>query len=242
VLAALLLSAVARVQAAARRTRCLSNLRQIAAANQMYVAEFRGWHTAAFWGWSPAGAGWPANTPPAVPASGPRRHWFQVHPFARALDVPRATTGRVAADLLCPDAPLAWDRGNTSGYPIQHSYGMNRTQLPGMSLAIAPDYWNAWKTSQVRQPSEKVHVVDAVSATVNGVGSNNATLRYFRPGWGERHEAPDKTNIVAYRHGRGANVLYFDGHAQWLRDTALRYDPADATTKPNRRQWEPKTP
>ena len=100
---------------------------------------------------------------------------------------------------------------------------------------------NIGKVGQVRCPGEKVFFVDAVSGNVNAAGSNNATMRYFKPGWGERHEAPDKTNVVAYRHGRGANVLYFDGHAQWERDTALRYDPADASTKSRRRQWEPKS-
>ena len=238
VVTGLILASVVRVRAAARRTKCLANLRQIAAAANIYTAEFPGWHLPAYWGWSPAGAGWPANTPPLIPPSGPRRHWYQVHPFARAVDAPRPTSGRYQSDLLCPDAPLAWDNGNANGYVINHSYGVNTTQLPGMSLTLAPDYWNAWKTSKVRCPSEKIQFVDAVSASVNTTG----TTRYFRPGWGEVHGPPDKTNIVAYRHGRGANALYFDGHAQWHRDTALRFDSADASTKPNKRQWEPTRP
>ena len=84
--------------------------------------------------------------------------------------------------------------------------------------------------------------VDAVSVTVTASGKFNATMRYFLPDWGERHEAPNKTDIVAYRHLRGANVLFHDGHAQWLPATELRYDPADKTTTVNKRQWEPKTP
>ena len=241
VLIAILLAAVSQIRAASRRTRCLSNLRQLAVANLLYSAEFRGWHAPAYWGWSPATPPWPANTPPPVPASGPRRHWYQAWPFARALNARKPGNGRFASDLVCPDAPLSLERATADGYSLHLSYGINGTQLPGLAARLAPDYWNAWRTGEVRQPSEKVHFVDAVSATVRASGSFNATMRYFEPGWGERHEAPNKTNVVAYRHSRGANVLYFDGHAQWVRDSGLCYDPAAAATKKNKRQWEPTT-
>ena len=66
-------------------------------------------------------------------------------------------------------------------------------------------------------------------------------MKYFDPYFGERHEPPDKGNILAYRHSRGANVLFFDGHGQWMPEAFLRYDPNDASTTHNRRQWEPKT-
>src|SRR4051812_23191016 len=85
VLAGVLLVSVANARAAARRTRCLSNLRQFAAASQLYAAEFSRWTVPVFWGWSPAKPPWPANTPPAIPPSGPRREWVHVWNFARAL-------------------------------------------------------------------------------------------------------------------------------------------------------------
>ena len=43
-----------------------------------------------------------------------------------------------------------------------------------------------------------------------------------------------------YRHLKGANVLFYDGHATWLHHTQLEYDPADPSTAQNRRQWQPK--
>lgn len=242
VLTALLIASAGQAQGLARRTRCIAILRQIGAANSLYQVEFRGWHAPAYWGWSPSTPPWPANTPPAIAPSGPRRHWFQCWTISRALDAARPNSGRYSGDLICPDAALAWERGNASGYPLQLSYGVNTTQLPGIAAKGAPDYWNAWRASRVRALSEKVQFIDAVSSSVSAAGSFNATMRYFRPGWGERNEAPDKTNIVAYRHRRGANVLFFDGHAQWLPDSALCYDPATASTQLNKRQWEPKTP
>ena len=243
VLAGLLLASLAQARALSRRTRCMAVLRQFAAANQLYASEFHGWQTPAFWGWSPGGNnGWPANPPPPVPASGPRQHWDQVWNFARALNAARPGNGRYAGELLCPDAAVAWERGNANGYALNYSYAMNRTQLPGVTLAGAPDYWNAWRSNQVRQPAEKIQFVDAVGASVTANGSFNSTLRYFRSGWGETHGPPNKTSIVAYRHSRGTNVLYFDGHVQWQRDSALRIDPADTSTTRNKRQWEPTRP
>ena len=241
-LMALLLASVMQVRAAARRTRCLANLRQLAAASQLYSTEHSGWIVPAYWGWSPAGPGWPPNTPPAVPPSGPRRHWYQVASFAKSLNAVTPGNGRYVADLLCPDASFALQNGTSAGYPIHHSYGVNTTGMPGTSVAGAPDYWNAWTASKVRQPAEKIHFVDAVSASVNAGGTFNGTLRYFTPGWGERHGPPNYTNIVAFRHARGANALFYDGHAQWLPSTALRVDPAMPATAPNKRQWEATRP
>jgi prepilin-type processing-associated H-X9-DG protein len=237
-----LLLAIGNARAASQRTRCLANLRQFSVANQLYAVEFSRWTVPVFWGWSPANAPWPANTPPAIPPSGPRKEWVHVWQFGRALNARNPGSGRYPSDLLCPYAPLAWQSGNAQGYTLGNSYGMNRTQLPGMAAAGAPDYWNAWRATQVRKPSEKIQWVDAVSVTVAAGGKFNATMRYFVPGYGERHEAPDKTDIVAYRHLRGANALFHDGHAQWLPASELRYDPADKTTTVNKRQWEPKTP
>jgi prepilin-type processing-associated H-X9-DG protein len=241
VLVAILLTAMQRAGAMSRRTRCLANLRQIAAANQVYVNEFQGWDVPAYWGWSPAGPGWNPNTPPAIPASGPRKVWSDVWLVGRSLNAVKPDTSRYPAGVICPDAPLPFERANTWGYQINLSYAMNHMQMPGMSLTLAPDYWNAWRHAQVVCPSEKIQFVDGIGSTVSASGSFNSTLRYFKPLWGEVHGPPDRSSIVAYRHTRGANVLYHDGHAQWLPESMLKYDPADSTTKVNRRQWEPRT-
>jgi type II secretory pathway pseudopilin PulG len=142
-LVGVLLLSVARARAASQRTRCLANLRQFAAANQLYTAEFPGWTVPSHWGWSPATPPWPANTPPDIPPSGPRREWVHVWQFSRAMNARNPGSARYTSDLLCPNATLAWLSSNTQGYTLAYSYGMNRTQMPGMALTGAPDYWNA---------------------------------------------------------------------------------------------------
>jgi len=239
-LIAILLPTLNKARSSSRQLKCLSNLRQIGLVDQMYQNEYKGLHLPAYYGWSPSGNGWPANTPPKIPASGPRRWWFQTSTLLTALTAVRPSSGRYPQNIVCPDAPLSALRANKNGYTLHNSYGMNYSQLPGMNLALAPDYFNVWKSNQVIASAEIIYFIDSTSEGVSIGGTPNGTLKYFNPYYGERHEPPDKSNIVAYRHNRGANVLFFDGHGQWIAESFLRYDPKDATTLHNKRQWEPK--
>ena len=241
-LIAVLLPALNRARSSSRQLKCLSNLRQIGVVDQMYQNEYKGLHLPAYYGWSPSGGGWPPNTPPKIPASGPRHYWFQTSTLLTALTALRPASGRYPENICCPDAPLSALRANKDGYTLHNSYGMNYTQLPGMSLALAPDYFNVWKANQVIAAAEKIQFCDATNEGVSTGGTPNGTMKYFDPYYGEKHEAPDKANIVAYRHAKGANVLFYDGHAMWMHMDTLLYDPAKPETAGNKRQWEPKTP
>lgn len=240
-LVAILLPALQKAKASSNRTKCLSNIRQLGMVDQMYLNEFKTWHLPGYWGYSPSTPPWPPSTPPTIPADGPRRYWFHIPLMEKTLGA-KEGTGRYPAGIICPDAPLSEQRANADGYTLHNSYGMNYTQLPGMSSTLAPGYCNSWKTGQVFKPGEKIRWVDAANEGVSNTGNPNGTMKYFDPYFGEKHEAPDKANIVAYRHSRGANVLFFDGHATWMTEKELRYDPSDPNTLDKKRQWEPKTP
>ena len=143
---------------------------------------------------------------------------------------------------ICPDAPLAWSNGDDkNGYAITLCYGMNTTSLPGYAAALAPDYFNGWKRKEVKAASEKIYFIDAIGSVAEG-GSPPYSARYFMPTWGEVYFAPDHSNIVCYRHQKGACALFYDGHAAWKHYSEVKYDPADPATFGNKRQWEPKTP
>ena len=131
---------------------------------------------------------------------------------------------------------------------------MNSTQLPGVTLATAPDYWNQYFRSKVAHPADKIFFTESTSEFVS-VGTSsatpNATLRYFATSYGgedwsgEKHEPPHYGGAVAYRHNGGANVLWFDGHADWWTYDEMKYDPTTMSTSTNPaveqlRRWRPK--
>jgi len=242
ILMAILLPALNRARDAARQTKCLSNLRQLSLADSLYMAQFKQVHVPGFYGWSPPDPGWQQQGTPPTPASGPRIWWYQNDIFARELGSSSPGSGYYNVELLCPSAPIPLERGTSSGYPLHNAYGMNFTGLPGLTPDLAPNYLNAYRGRDVRSGSEKIFFVDAVNEQVSAIGLINGTVRYFDPYYGERHDPPDRMNVVAYRHHKGANVLYFDGHAQWKSASDLLYAPSPPKLAPKLRQWMPSTP
>jgi prepilin-type processing-associated H-X9-DG protein/prepilin-type N-terminal cleavage/methylation domain-containing protein len=266
----ILMPALSKARAASRQIKCLSNIRSLGQIDAQYVAEYKKWHMPAYWGWSPAGTGWdPAATVPSAadPTGHPRRYWFQCQPVADSVGSVDATDinkARSKYGMICPDALLSEQNRNVWGYTIHESYGTNYTQLPGTPeptstnwyWAPGPDFWNAWKVSQVLRPADKVFFADSTSEGLSvstGTTTPNSTQRYFATNFGgedwsgEKHQAPHYGGAVAYRHNRGANALFFDGHATWMSYDQMLYDPktdpAPSTTNPDQQQlrrWLPK--
>jgi prepilin-type processing-associated H-X9-DG protein/prepilin-type N-terminal cleavage/methylation domain-containing protein len=235
VLIALLLPVLARARSLAQRTACLNALRQLGAATQMYLNEHKDWHMPVKWGWSPAGPGWPPSPPPPLPPTTTLRPWFTNEAVARYLGVTSNTGGRTPYGLVCPKATLAIDAPDQQGYMIQRSYGYNTQGLPWADARNAPAYYTGYKRGQIRRSAEKLQFVDSTDWVVHAGGS----AKYFDPGFGERYGPPPHTNITAYRHERGANVLFFDGHAAHLREDQVKWVPNDPRYAANFRLWDP---
>jgi prepilin-type processing-associated H-X9-DG protein len=240
----ILLPSLNRARESARQTKCLSNLRQLGFANQAYVNEYNGWCIPGHWGWSPPTPPWTGGTPPAIPATDTWHGWANVYDVQKAMGSALLNT-YFPAGIICPDATVVWTLGQSYGYPIAYSYGMNTSNMPGYTAANAPVYWNAWKLNRVPAPAEKIQFIDALGDVSYG-GTPSCTMRYLPTdaGWGEVHQPPNQSNIVCYRHSRGANVIYYDAHAEWVSADSLRYDTANPNgpTLPNLRQWQPKVP
>ena len=235
VLIALLLPVLSRARALAQRTACLAALRQLGAAAQTYLNEHKDWHLPVKWGWSPPGPGWPPVTPPPLPPTSPSRPWFVNEAMARYLGFAQNTGGRAPYGLVCPRATLALDAADARGYMLQRSWGYNSHGLPWADGRNAPGYYTGFKRGQIRRGSEKLQFVDSTDWVVGAAGS----AKYFLPGFGERYGPPPHTNVTAYRHERGANVLFFDGHAAHLREDEVKWVPADARHARNIRLWDP---
>ena len=179
----------------------------------------------------PASGGWPAPPPPPEPPSGPRRWWYNNDFLEHFLGSVNPGSGRYPDGTLCPDAPLSWDRGTRDGYTLHNSYAMNYSQLPGVTAANAPDYYNGWKCPQVLDPSEKIQFCDATSEGVSIGGTPNGTMRDFDPYYGEAPPAAGQDQHRRLPPQPRRNVLFYDAHAQWMPESLLRYDPANPGTR-----------
>jgi prepilin-type processing-associated H-X9-DG protein/prepilin-type N-terminal cleavage/methylation domain-containing protein len=248
----ILLPTLGKVNERSKATKCLNNIRQIGLACQAYLQNpsSKDFHVPAYWGWSQSTPPWRTSSPPPgydstlTPA---RRWWIHNSLFKQSLGVSdnQPENGRYPQGLQCPVAPMPQDRANAAGQTLHNSYSMNFSQLPGLNAAMAPMYWQAWKRQMVLSPSEKIQFCDGTSEGVsvhnNVTAKPNATLLYFDTYYGgERHEGPDWGGAVAFRHMKGANVLYFDGHAGWRSMAELRVDPSVPDTVVNLKQWQPR--
>lgn len=238
-LISMLLPVVNKARESANRTQCLSNLRQLAIADQMYLNDSKGWHVPAWQGSSlcvTSGAAtniWPSNSL-----------------FRRSLNMllidpapyPAAQRGVIAMvtrPWICPDAlrvnnPVSDPTTGNSYFPLNASTGMNVATFnttPGNSVtpqAAAPTYFFGFKRNQVKHPTDKLMFVDAMNILVDRSGSGQLWGRNYdnvgeRTGTGTlpTGQAFDASRMTAWRHNNGANVAFFDGHAEWLQKKTI---------------------
>jgi prepilin-type processing-associated H-X9-DG protein len=217
VIMSLLLPVIGKARAAARSTACLSNVRQLGMAWQLYTAENKGRLIEYIW-----------NTPktPDVAWGG---YWLGM-----------ADQYQVRGDvLLCPSASdpskqkpgygsngLAWNgEMGSNGSPIRlnansvrlGSYGFNRyltTEDPQVTkitsikgLTEVPVFFDcAWVDAQPieQDPSFPVDPPPDLNGNVTA-------------------SSPEHWRFLLARHGRGINVFFADGSARWtaLEETYL---------------------
>jgi prepilin-type N-terminal cleavage/methylation domain-containing protein/prepilin-type processing-associated H-X9-DG protein len=215
ILVALLLPAMVRARRASQRVACASNLRQLAVVQQFYLNEFKDYYLPIKWGLDlTRPPGWPPVAPPPVPPSVTHLHWPGNPALRRTLQVRQFGTSRFPYKMICPLAVLAVADATPQGHPIVRSYGYNHDSLNGR--ANPPVYFTGHKRKDVRSPSTKLMFADATSGNITRSGATN----YDK--WGEFWGLPPGggtpvTNVVAYRHEKGANVAFWDGHLEWLR-------------------------
>lgn len=208
----LLLPVVTRARGAAARVACAAALRQYAMANQMYLSDYRDWYLPVKWGFNPNPKP-PAKPPPAgLPLPTIAHQTYLNNPAFRGylgLRGKGTSSSRVPWGLVCPRAVLAINGATKAGYPLARSYGYNST---GLSWYAGPTiYYTGWKRRQVRSPATKLMFADATDWVVSLGGSGKWDL------YGEDHGPSPRNGITAYRHERGANVVFFDGHGEWVR-------------------------
>jgi prepilin-type N-terminal cleavage/methylation domain-containing protein/prepilin-type processing-associated H-X9-DG protein len=178
-LAGLLLPVLASARQSARRSVCLSQLRQFAAAHHLYLQD-----------WDEQFVYWYVPGPPRPKPFGSHRFWTEfLQPYLRG-------------DALFRD-PSARDRDRPENWLAD--YAMATWGPGGRWTAEQPHYlWPGPPLSlgHVTRPWQTIQWVDGRSTT-QGAHIDSWTER----GWAQGGE---------FRHGRGGNAAFLDGHARWL--------------------------
>jgi len=248
-LMAILMPAMSRAREQARRIVCANNLRTIASGDQMYADSSDDYHVPIFSGLSPPPQGdW---------------LWFENPLFVRIVDMKgrkntEASQGYTAhtlpKDFKCPSDKrtvangglLKYSDGGVEGV----SYGMSSWGLASYYCKDWCYYKNgpdgpgkrrahALKTTQVNRPSEKFFFMDSVWFAVWYDDADIAKWRQSGDVMGGA--AWDRP---AYRHSEGANVLFYDGHVNYMPMQQIHVeDPGGDPYAPlvvlNRQMWTP---
>lgn len=196
-LVSILLPALAKARSSAQTIKCLSNLRQLGLATDMYVAE---WH-----GYMP----YPTTQ---LNSSGDPSLWFNVlDPYLQeAVQGANNRTG-VAAErsyALYKQCVVydSFSGGKDSGAQdtlkeYSRTYKMN-------SMIRHNNPKSQAKITEIRQTAEFVYIGDGLSMDLVGELPNNFENGQFSM------EVNDVTEASpALRHSGGANILFVDGHA-----------------------------
>jgi len=222
-LISILLPSLARAREQGNMLKCLSNLRQIGMAFQMYANEHRDFY--------PSAARW-----------SPETHeedwiWYEeiAHPGRPVLDKQQS---RVAPYLggfkdemfRCPsDDVTAHTNQNATSGVYRYSYAMN-TRFDSVYAFYKNQSANIVKRSRIRNHSQKVLLVEedensindgnwnpgsATSALAGGAARDLLAIRHDSPVTGVADKRDQDFTTHAHGNKRG-NVAFVDGHAEFV--------------------------
>jgi len=197
ILAAILFPVFARARENARRTSCLSNLKQLGLATMMYAQDYD-------------------ETYPQYhcdqPGSTTRITWTQmVAPYTSTKSKSDSNAGRSVQIYRCPS--LSYDA----------EYAANSNVFRWASSSTRP----ATKMAALAAPASIYMIMDGSSYVALASYAIAPTSNYFIPGSRPFLPASEQDNISSTstrrpdfesgRHFGGVNIAFADGHAKWLK-------------------------
>lgn len=194
ILAALLLPALAKAKAKANSVKCKSNLRQMGLALHMYVDDYRFYPYYSQLSGSPF---WYDRLAVYYPPGSPSDRGLSSTNFQCP-----AFKGLMALAGVGSSGSYAYNRLGT-GYT--HNSPGSYTDDQNLGLGGDPSLNALISESRVKVPSDMFAIADA-RATAAGSSGDVAVL-YMPYGW-----TADPNEKEIFRHGKGFNFLFCDGH------------------------------
>jgi prepilin-type N-terminal cleavage/methylation domain-containing protein/prepilin-type processing-associated H-X9-DG protein len=214
-LLAILVPSLSKARELARRVVCANHIKDLATASNVYAGSNNGYFVPA----GHVGGDQPAKKWSEYDYDLGDRMWFQNEAFRKYLDIESylASTNlkTMPKKFLCPSDKISMKKGDSAD---RISYGYNNTDWRPWTI----DYRIVgYKVSTVKNPAGTLNFVDAIDFWVDINGAHYAWVwdRIRDLPDPDQWPEPDKTRAgpVFYRHSEGANVGFYDGHAQWLK-------------------------
>jgi prepilin-type N-terminal cleavage/methylation domain-containing protein/prepilin-type processing-associated H-X9-DG protein len=217
ILAAMLLPALARSKQKARQTACLSNMRQIGMATMMYAndhKDFLPYGYAYTWPGQKLLYWWQDLCRPYIgsepvyscPSASPHGEWTDRRP--------PGTPKPLVKDYLCNAQVGAYPESGKKDWVWANGPFVNNWDNPSRSMA------------EIQDTTGTIAICDG-RTNVFEIWRLEQTDAWYNAGFGPAYlfSDPDRKNPtmghVAKRHGGGFNASFCDGHAQFIKKSAL---------------------
>jgi len=214
-LISILLPALSKARTSAKTLACLSNLRQLGIATQMYSSSNK------------MGLPYPVTTKLGTPPLDFSYLWFNLlDPYLQEAESISGRGTGVASERLYKKwkqcvvyetfPPAAGTGGQDDLTEFARTYKMN-THLRSGYYDSVKDKWvtSLLKTTQVKNSTKVVLFGDGISLDLIGDVHNNGESGAFSMQVGNDSDTVT-VGIPGLRHGGGANIVFVDGHAETI--------------------------
>jgi len=221
-LLAILIPSLNKAKELANRIVCANHLKSLATASNVYANSHNGYFVPA----SHVGPGqsakkWGKNN--GFKYENGDRYWYQIEAFRSYLKIDdyidSSNLATMPKEFLCPADKISKDETDLED---RMSYGYNNTDWRPWTLEYKIV---GYKATNVKNPAGTLNFVDNVDfwCDINGAHYVYVWDRIKGLKSDDNLPADIQNDTVYYRHSEGANVGFYDGHAQWLKKEDIFY-------------------